>query len=222
MPTDLQQHSMEDARLYEHQDSLWMVWTVSQYPAVQFRCITVFGQLVQDATGWTVGQHFAPQHGKNDFSALEKNWASFSFNGHIVCCYSTTEDVQTFLQVNNTGNIAAVLTSKALPWAYGPVHGGCITRKPDGKLLHFFNSRLNHRYHVGAAELSPEPPFDMLRISKSPILYGQEGAKLDDNPRFKKNVVFACGAIWENNHVLLSYGWNDCESRIVRLSDLKL
>lgn len=141
---------------------------------------------------------------------------------NLYCWYGIVNKEQIILRLEGEG-VKEVYRSPALEWKWGEIHGGAICRTPK-QLLLFFNSRLRGRYHCGCAELSGEPPFTMLRISKLPILYGQEGAKLDDNPRFKPRVVFACGAIWENNQVLLSYGFNDCESRIVRLSeaDLKL
>lgn len=218
LPKDLAQHSMEDARLYEYRDSLWMACTVSQYPTVQFRSIVLIAQLIQNETGWEIGKHYAVQYEGNDFSRTQKNWLCFQ----EFCWYGVVYGEQIVLKLKDE-NVAEVYKSKSLEWKWGDIHGGAMCRTPK-QLLLFFNSRLKGRYHIGCAELSPEPPFTMLRISKSPILYGQEGAKLDDNPRFKPRVVFACGAIWENGNALLSYGENDHRCCVVKLSesDLKL
>jgi len=111
-----------------------------------------------------------------------------------------------------------------LPWNYGPIHGGAITTLPNGNLAHCFNSRTGqfsiatHRYHTGIAELAPGAPFEMLRIGKSPVLYGQEGYNLDGCTHFKANVVFACGAIWEDDRLLIAHGWNDHRARIAKVT----
>ncbi len=230
IPEELQQHSHEDARLFSFNGEPWMAWVVSQYPATVFRSIVVVGQLLPDGAGWKVGKHFAPQYGKNDFSALEKSWIPLSHGGKIHLLYMTHEGEQTWLKLDDQGGISDVFNSRALPWKFGPIHGGCIAPYAPGKLVHFFHSRttpkgwIKHRYHISAAILSAEPPFDMLAISKRPIFYGQEGYCLDDNPRFKPNVVFPAGAIKRGEHWLLAYGENDdkCVVAKIREGDLNL
>lgn len=219
MPKGLEHHSHEDARLFTHKNSLWMSWTVSQYPATVFRCVVVIGELVQTDSGWSVGKHFSPQFGKNDFTALEKNWCPMEHEGNLYTLYLTNGDKQTWLKLDALGNVAEVLSSKALPWNFGDIHGGCIAPYRDGKLVHFFHSRLQGRYHIAAAILAGEPPFDTLQISKRPIIYGNEGYCLDDNKRYKANVCFPGGAIKDGDSWLLAFGYNDDSCRLARLRE---
>lgn len=223
MPDDLSNHSHEDARLFQHQDKLWMSWTVSKYPAIDFRSVVVIGELVPTDSGWTVGRHFSPQFGKNDFSGTEKNWVCLSHQGSIYVLYLTHDDTQTWLKLDDNGGTTKIITSPALGWEYGPIHGGSIVRCHD-HYLHFFNARTGKdhatgRYHIGCAKLKGEPPFDMLQISQKPILYGEEGYCLNGNKFYKRNVVFCCGAIMDGNKIMLSYGWDDSECRVVKLDE---
>lgn len=223
IPGSLAENSHEDGRLFEHNGELWLSWTCSQYPTTQFRCVIVFGRLVFAEDRWQIERFAIPTYGKNDWTALEKNWVAFNVNGSLWSYYDTKEAVQTFIRLDGDKVVESV-KSKSLEWRWGPIHGGAICRAENGNLLHFFNSRLGnlaagtHRYHVGVAELSPHPPFDMLRISSRPILHGEEGYCLDGHRWHKSNVVFACGAVRQAGEILLSYGWNDSKCRVVRLT----
>lgn len=222
VPLTLAENSHEDGRLFQRDGSLWLSWTVSQYPTALFRCAVCFGELVQDDSGWSVGKYFYPNHGSNDFSALEKNWFPFDWRRETWCYYDTQGMEQTFLRLDGS-KIGVVAKSRSLEWGYGPIHGGAICQLPNGNLLHFFNSRTGslaintHRYQVGCAELAGEPPFNMLRISRRPVLYGEEGVNRDGFKFYKPSVVFATGAIWKDGHVLLAHGWNDSKCKVVRL-----
>lgn len=225
VPDGFKENSQEDCRLWEHKGQLWMSWTCSLYPADAFRSIVCYGQLTAHDTHYKVSA-IIPQHGQNDFSAIEKNWPFFSHKNQLWSLYLTDERAQTFLQLDG-GRVVEKANGKRLPWGWGMLHGGCIVRRPDGRLLHFFSSRKGgvqsggQRYHLGCVELSGEPPFDQLRISKRPILVGEEGYNLEPktNKRFKPSVVFTCGAIQEGSEIWLAYGWNDCQCRIAKLGE---
>jgi len=226
MPAEYAEHSHEDARLFIFRRELWMSWTIGRPSGNVHRCVLAMSRLLLDRCA--VGNVIIPRQGANDFSAMEKNWLAFEHENELWCYYSTSERTQTFVRLNGA-QVAERVESESLPWNYGPIHGGAITRWKDDRLLFFFNSRTGgdrqlHRYHIGCAELEGKPPFKMLRISTKPILYGQEGCNLTRNKFFKPNVVFACGAMAEGDRVLLAFGWNDSESRIAKLkeSDLRL
>lgn len=227
VPPEVSENSIEDGRCFFHNNQLHLSYTNSLFPATVFRSVAAYGRLTQDAEGWKVGC-IIPQYGRNDFSALEKNWTFISRKHDLWCLYMTHERQATFIQLDG-GKVVSEATGKVLPWGYGERHGGTIVSRPDGRHLHFFSSRTNagsrerNRYLIGCAELSAEPPFDMLRISRRPIVYGEEGANLDKkNKRFKPSVCFPTGAIQEGKDWLLAYGWNDCECRVLRLTEEEL
>jgi len=228
-PSELKDNAHEDCRLLVHQDKLLCSWTVSQWPATEFRAVVAFGELVEGDESWRIANYYLPHHGKNDFSAVEKNWLFFSRHERLWCLYLTHNDEQVILQMEG-GRVEEVIRSKALRWPYAQIHGGAICDGENGNLLHFFNShtekkdRLLHFYRIGVGELSGQPPFDMLRISSRALVAGEEGVRLDKNPFFKSNVVFCCGAVPQDGDWLVSYGHNDCQCRIAKVTkeDLRL
>lgn len=227
MPPSLVNDSVEDARLFNYHQELWMSWTCSRNVGGLFRCAMAFGNLISEDGVWKVDRYCFPTYGKNDWTALEKNWTAIELDGALWSYYDTRDNVQTFIRLQGEV-VAESVKSRSFPWAYGPIHGGAILRSQSGTLLHFFNSRLghlangSHRYSIGVAELSANPPFDMLRISQRPIIGGEEGCNLDGCRWFKANVVFACGAIREPGGILLSYGWNDSKCRLMKLKEEEL
>ncbi len=74
-----------------------------------------------------------------------------------------------------------------------------------------------------------EPPFDALRMSKEPIIYGSEDDDLSVTERAtcahrKPKVAFPMGAVRNSDEVLLSLGINDCACAVARIwtKDLNL
>ena len=223
-PKSLEGNSHEDARLFSHNGELRMAWTVSKHNVTQFRAAMAFGRLKFQDGKWIISDHHFPTHGRNDFSAIEKNWCPFVINNQVWCYYATHEKESTFIRLDGS-KVAEVVKGAALPWNYGPIHGGAVLPLPDGQLLFFFNSRTGslaintHRYHIGCALLDPHPPFGMRHISRRPILYGQEGYNLDGHKWHKANVVFCCGAVpGADGKIHLSYGWNDAKCRVANLT----
>lgn len=228
-PKDLQDNSIEDARLFLYQGNLWISCTISQWPVAEHKSIVIFGKLLEAETHWRLDNFFVPAFGRNDFSAIEKNFIPWAYGEKLYCLYMTNSEEQIWLELDGA-RVEEVHKSKALRWPYAPIHGGAICEGRDGNLLHFFNSHLSHgdrsldRYLVGVAELSGHPPFEMLRISQQPILAGEEGCNLTRCKHYKNGVVFVCGAIKEKDGYLVSFGHNDSSCRIARLrpEDLKL
>ncbi len=229
VPTELKDNSQEDGRAFIHQNTLWLSWTVSQYPTQEHRSIVCYGKLVEGKDSWTISQHHIPAYGRNTFEAIEKNWGFISRDNKLYVLYLTYEE-QIWLELED-GRVQEVHKSKALRWPYAAVHGGAICEGQNGNLLHFFNSHTTHRdraldrYLVGVAELSGFPPFDMLRISTRPLLAGEEGVNLDKNKHFKSSVMFVCGAMKTGEQEwTISVGINDAQCALIKLTekDLKL
>lgn len=228
VPSTLTDHSHEDARLFNYKGELWASWTVGK-PYVKFhRCAVAFGRISLDAKECKIVSAIFPKWGNNDFGGMEKNWLPLEIGNQLWCYYGNTEKDQTFIRLDGERVVESVKTP-ALPWNFGPIHGGAITLRGNGNLLFFFNSRTRHgssrqseRYHIGCAELRGCPPFEVLRISQKPILYGQEGYCLDGHKWFKPNVVFACGAVDADDRIILAHGWNDSQCRIAKVKHSEL
>jgi hypothetical protein len=223
VPTELKDNSQEDGRIWTHQNALWISWTVSQWPAQEHRSIVAYGKLIEGKDSWTISGHHIPDYGRNTFEATEKNWVFLSRDNKLFALYLTYEE-QVWIELEGA-RVEEVHKSKALLWPYAALHGGAICDGADGKLLHFFNSHTTHkdraldRYLVGVAELSAQPPFEMVRISKHPVLAGTEGVNLNGNKHFKSSVVFVTGAMKTGEQEwTISCGINDSQCALVKLN----
>jgi predicted GH43/DUF377 family glycosyl hydrolase len=116
------------------------------------------------------------------------------------------------------------LVTPALPWPFGEIRGGTTPMAYHGKLLKFFHSSLRNempplvrRYYVGAMLMEPEPPFQMLAVSRRPILRGSEVGGDGTAIHFKRNVVFPAGCVEKDGVFHLSIGINDSQSAIAKI-----
>lgn len=222
-PNELKDNSHEDARIFVHQGKLWISWTVSQWPATEFKSVVAYGALLETPESFHIRPYHIPGYGANDFTTIQKNWLFISKGETLYSIYGVKNGEQIVLQLEGA-RVEEVFKSKALPWPYAELHGGAVCDFENGNMLHVFNSHTTHRdrsldrYRCGVAELSGVPPFDMLRLSKRPIITGEEGYCLDKNPRYKSNVAFVCGVIKDGDSFLISFGHNDNDCRIIRLT----
>jgi len=118
--------------------------------------------------------------------------------------------------------------SKSPEWDYGDIRGGNIIPWKGG-LLRVFHSRMDNempphywRYYVGALLMESKPPFNVISITKKPILVGSEEGGSLDCFHHKPKVVFPLGLQAMDGGVLISVGVNDCESVVVKMSEGEL
>lgn len=169
---------------------------------------------------------------RNDGSSIQKNYVYFSVKDRLFCIYQC-HPVHSVYEITN-GNILHV--TAAPKWPYGEIRGGTPPVPYEGKLLRFFHSRLmnefgpfSHRYYVGAYLMNPEPPFEIVKVSKNPILYGSESGDLNRDQRkacahWKPNCVLPFGVVERDGGWLVSVGVNDSACSIVKVvaKDLQL
>lgn len=65
--------------------------------------------------------------------------------------------------------------------------------------------------------MKAEPPFQMLAVSKRPILYGSEIGGDESRFHWKANIIFPLGAVDYDGGWLLSCGQNDSASLLVKI-----
>jgi predicted GH43/DUF377 family glycosyl hydrolase len=123
------------------------------------------------------------------------------------------------------------MKTPALRWPYGEMRGGTVPLPYDGKLISFFHSSQNNnmpvvtwRYHCGCVIRSAIPPFQMIAVSKRPILRGSEIGGDKSRFHFKENIIFPLGAIEHKGGWLLSAGINDSQCGLIEIQpkDLQL
>ncbi len=75
-PIDLAGGSIEDPRLFIHQDMLCMSYVISMTPNPPYTCVVRWGILHEDKPAWKVEGQWKPGYGDNDNTAMEKYNAS--------------------------------------------------------------------------------------------------------------------------------------------------
>lgn len=168
-----------------------------------------------------------PKYGFNGKSILEntgqeKNWTFFIKNDRLFCIYSINPHI--VVEFDWNGNVLAeTITHSNITdkWKYGICRGGSNPILKDNLMNCFFHSSLpwkygKRKYYMGHYQFNPEPPFNILNISENAILWGNE----TDERILKENnppVVFPCGAIIDDDHFEVSFGFNDEKTGIIKI-----
>ena len=223
--------SLEDGKLFIFKGDLWLNFVVSTWP--NFPSAQVKNVKLYKPDRWRCSDK--DQYWLPDRQTLEKNHLPLVHDDVLHIIYR-----QAAWQENNPNELSQVIytpsdkremKTPALRWPYGEIRGGTVPMPYDGKLISFFHSRLNnemppvtHRYYIGCLLRKAEPPFQMLSISKRPILRGSEAGGDSTRFHFKPNVVFPLGAIGHNGGWLVSVGINDSNCGLVKIQpkDLQL
>lgn len=212
-PKGYEQHSLEDARLFTYNGHPHISLTVSRskMPGQNFNpCITGYGELWEDGTitNWT-----EPKIGKNEWNGAEKNWVFFEHAGLLYMIYKCSPHHEVY-EWNQHG--IKSFKTHCPPCSFGEPRGGTQPLSfGDGKLLRFFHTnQVNEKsdqwwqYHVGAMVMESKPPFQIIQLSKHPILSGTE-EYFPGHKFWKPRCCLAYGAVEQGDGWLVSVGVND-------------
>jgi predicted GH43/DUF377 family glycosyl hydrolase len=219
MPMAFHDLSIEDGRLFYIKGRLMLSYVVASAANGNLTAIIGYGELINNG-GWRIAHHYQPRFGRNDGSAMEKNWVPFDVAGKLHFIYGSQPE-QTIIEVDGD-KVVKTHASPGISWPYGEIRGGCIVPY-DGKLLRFFHSHTNTGpreswiYRIGAALMNAQPPFETIKVCDRPILAANE--KWSNIRHWKQNIIFPGGVI-----PLLEGGWglsvglNDCECALLQLN----
>lgn len=220
--------SLDDPRLFQVGNTVRVSWVDSSWPSNPVTSVVYVADLMP---GLTAGLEHHSLPG-NDSTTIQKNYVFFAHKGMVYCIHQCSPSHDIYMpygKIEGVDSIIPEMSTKAPVWPYGEIRGGTVPLPYEGKLLRFFHSRLNnewgepkYRYYIGAYLMNPEPPFEVVRVSKRPVLFGSE---IDDlTPAERKqvvrrmpNVVFPAGAIEHGEGWLLSLGVNDCQSVLCKV-----
>lgn len=198
----------------------YLSFVASSLPFAPARAVVRFTQLI-NGKPWEI---VTPNIGKNDETAIEKNWVFWFQGGQMNVIYSCHPTHKVY----QGGKDGWKLHETPGPrWPWGPIKGGSPPLEFDGKWLRFFHSTQDNefgqyprRYYVGALLMEKEPPFKVLRVSSRPVIYGSEvdDIKVKDRPpHWKANVVFPGSAIFSHDKIVLAVGVNDAACKLCTL-----
>lgn len=210
--------SIDDPRLfYGVGGRLWCSFVDGTWPEIPPKCQVRLG-LVE---GREIRSAITPKIGKNDGTSLEKNWIFWADGQELYCLYETSPEHVVFFGDQR-------LTCPGPVWPYGVPRGGTVPLEHGDHYLRFFHSSVRnefisspHRYFVGAYLMKKEPPFEVVAVSRKPILYGSEmdDYKVKERPHhWKPNVIFPAGAMPVPGGWLLSCGINDAACALIKIT----
>ncbi|MEL7430906.1 MAG: hypothetical protein AAGI90_00035 [Chlamydiota bacterium] len=228
-PKQQVQSQAEDARLFSYQDKIYLIYndnTKIVHPTDEHRRDMFLAELKKNDDGYFVDssiklisrEHYETQK-------WQKNWSPFVWQEQLFISY--TLDPHEVLQIDlETGEcVPCFWTPTEMFWDYGRIRGSSIPCLMGDEYFAFFHSgrvmisdassgELLWHYFAGAYTFSDQPPFEITRVSKYPIL----GDKLYTNSGTEKRVIFPGGFVVDDDCVYLSYGKDDGEIWIATLS----
>lgn len=142
----------------------------------------------------------------------EKNWIWFQNHGKWHCVYSINPHV--VFSASMDGSVLETHKPARpikLPWSFGEPRGGTPPIRIGDEYLCFFHSSQNwqdrkRRYFMGAYTFDAEPPFEIRRMTTTPLLVGSDQ---DFRHLGGPLVIFPSGALLKNNEFLVVFGVND-------------
>lgn len=229
--TTEEDHSTDDPRMFMVRDELYMSYVLSTWPKIPTTSVVRYGKTLP-VKPHTIKGSFQPAFGRNDWSAMEKNWVFFGYEDKIYVIYQSQPE-QVVFELSGIVN-KDPLDTPALTWKWGEIKGGTIPVPYNGRLLRFFHSTLDNepppwrrRYYLGAMVMEATPPFKQLAISRKPVARGSEGDELTPMERLacihrKPKVIFPAGCIPLQDGWCVSCGINDCCSVLLHVHEKDL
>lgn len=228
-----QESFAQDPRLLVIDNKIYIVYS-NNYPGTKeiIRRVTV-GIIHCDNSNFTLKSinpilHFDGESQEKK----EKNWAPFDYKNTLMLAYTINPHI--IFQPQHMGccdTIAA--TNCTMDWNWGDLKGGTPALLVDEQYLAFFHtvkamatvqsdSKMMTHYFMGAYTFNKEPPFDLEKISPTPIV----GKQFYEGPMYNTwkplRVVYPCGYIFDDDYIWVSYGRQDHELWIVKLDKQKL
>lgn len=212
-PERFSAYSIEDGRLFIYKGKLHISYTVARSSGNMAVCVTQYGRLEKTAGGtWQVMDMCQPKYGKNDFTALEKNWSFWEYDGLLYCAYQRAPE-QIVLQLDGE-RVVKEYRTQSPTCAFGQPRGGTFPLPyKDGWIQFFHTNQVNKaspqwwNYSMGALLMDSKPPFQIKAFSKLPILAGDE--KHRPAPFYKPKVTIPYGAVSYGDYWGVSVGLND-------------
>lgn len=224
----------EDARVFMHKGKLYLVYNDNmelENPSVWERRDMYLTEVIYEDGLFSLGVPLKLVYeAKYRQGPWQKNWSPFIWNETLLFSYTISSHEVVIPDMLTGFCEQCYETKKSFHWPLGELRGGTPAHLVDGEYLAFFHSGVYMsstasgnqpmwHYYMGAYAFSAQPPFEMTKISQSPL----------DSPGFytyssySKRVIYPTGLVREGNHLYVSYGKDDCEMWIatIDLAELK-
>lgn len=230
-PDSLNNCSLEDPRLFEFNDKLYLSYVMVPYPVPSVApspCAMGYGEIVKESEAWRLKEHIRPNIGRNNLTAQEKNWLFFEHDKKLHLIYQCSPE-QIVYELNRDAMVREWKSNSPV-CSFGDIRGGTQPIPYQGHWLRFFHTLVKTptqevfwQYNIGALLMEPTPPFRILAVSKHPILSGDERF-FEDWKFYKSRVTICYGAIESEGGWIVSCGINDsrCADVFIKPDQLNL
>lgn len=206
-------YHVEDPRLFVFNNGLYISYT-DGYQMAQAKI---------NPETFEVSENFYIQ--KPNPARTEKNWTFFEYDGRIYSVYNTSPHV--IFEMDDNSWTEKYRTKFDHNWKWGEIRGGTSPLRIGDKFISFFHSALDitrngskgKQYFAGAYMFEAEPPFNVVAISKEPLLAGEFISEAIPRLWNKIFVVFPNGAVRKDDKYIVSFGYNDYQCRLAEISD---
>lgn len=230
VPDQYEKHSHEDARFFTYLGKLYLSCTISR-SRVQGQsvdpCVIIFGEIVKGKKAWTFRNWRQPIVGKNDMTGAEKNWVFWEWDKKLLFSYKTSPH-HLVCEMGIGNDISRSWKTESPVCPFGDYRGGTQSFPFQGNLMRFVHVVKNNKeaklywlYHLAAIVFESKPPFRVLKVSREPILTGNE-AYTPYCAHWKPRIVICYGAVKDGDGWIVSYGNNDSACMEVRLTERDL
>ena len=211
--TDAESNGIEDARFVKFTDENGDVKYYATYTA--YNGFVIMPQLIETSDFYTF--KVLPIYGKN---AQNKGMGLFprKVNGQYAML-SRHDGENNYImfsnQLNNWDNEAILIQEPEFPWEFVQLgNSGSPIETKDGWLVITHGVGAMRRYVLGAILLDLNNPEKVIGQMVNPLLVANEV----EREGYVPNVVYSCGSILHNNHVIIPYAMSDTSSGIAHVS----
>jgi predicted GH43/DUF377 family glycosyl hydrolase len=226
----------EDARLFSYRGSVYIIYNDNNSfvnPSLAQRRDMFISELSYQNHQFVLSEPLKLYHQKRYATQKwQKNWIPFVWHDALLISYSLIPHEVLYTDLNSGECVPLVTTpfpNTKWSWKWGQWRGGTPALLVDDEYLAFFHSSLltssefsngvqMHHYYMGAYTFSSEPPFEITRITPSPIV-ADGFYTLSALP---KRVVFPGGFVVADDRIYLAYGKDDEEVWIAILDKQQL
>lgn len=219
----------EDTRIFRKGDELWITYNARRgNQPLRAMYIAKLPKLDFEANQITV----SPVLLDFDSDRNQKNWVPFVHDGNIYFSYSLfPHKVLRYDEASQKTTVAFETDSHDLSarWGFGHIRGGTPAILHGNEYLSFFHSsdlKNGNRWYVfGAYTFEARPPFKITRVYEKPIYFSDNFVSFLQPflaRDWQNRVVFPSGFAKRGDSILLSYGENDSQTKIVALDEKKL
>lgn len=218
----------EDARLFQFQGNTYVIYNdnldVKENEAPIERSLFIAKLNYENEVFW-LDRPLKLYHAEHHRSRrIEKNWSPFQWQDHLLISYTLSP--HEVLKVDlETGCCTPVYHTKSgYAWEWGTLRGGSAAQIINNEYVAFFHTRTRTasqisqfnaipHYIGGVYTFNTEPPFNLKRVTNTPLIHDMFYSKEDNWIR----IFYPAGFALVDGMVHLAYGIDDKEMWIAQI-----